>query len=516
MFTIGQDSRGRYGPHISSTSEQPPTSTPDDVLATRDAGPKAIRGGIVRIAGYGAGLLLSLASAPLLLRHLGVDDFGKYVTVLSLITIVGLVSDAGLTVVGVREYSVRDHEGRRRLMANLVTLRAVITLAGVVVATGFAMLAGYEHAMVIGTILAGIGLLLSIIQQTYTIPLNSELRLGLISGLDFLRQLLSVVGIVTLVVVGAGLVGFLAIPVPVCLVLVVATLLAMRGRTALTPAIDREEVRYLLKETLPAATASVLASSFYRVAIVMMSLIATAQQTGFFSASFRVIEVIIPVPSLIVGAAFPILARAAAEDRERLSYALQRLFEIGLILGCRAGLCAVIGARPAIDYLGGSDFAPSAAVLRLQGIALAASFVFPIWAAGLWVTRSLRWLIASDLVGVTLAVALTGLLASSHGARGAAVAMTVSEGVLVTCCGIALMRQPGLRAEFSVVPKVVLGLTAGGATWLLPVPDVAKVAIATFLYFGSLLVTRAVPPDVWRSIREGNAPAIFSARPRSA
>jgi O-antigen/teichoic acid export membrane protein len=516
MLTTGQDSRGRYGPRISSAGEQTPTSPQGDVLASREAGPKAIRGGMVRTLGYGAGLLLSLASAPLLLRHLGVEDFGKYITVLSLITIVGLVSDAGLTVVGVREYSVRDADGRRRLMSNLVTLRVTITVAGLVFATAFALVAGYEQAMVIGTLVAGVGLLLTMVQQTYTVPLSSALRLGLVSGLDLLRQTLTVVGIVALVVAGAGLVGFLAIPVPVGLALVAATLLAVRGSSALRPEIDRDEVRYLLKETLPAATASVLASSFYRVAIVMMSLIATERQTGFFSASFRVVEVIIPIPSLIVGAAFPILARAASEDRERLAYALQRLFEIGLILGCWVGLCAVLGAGPAIAFLGGDEFAPSAEVLRLQGIALVASFLFPIWAAGLWVTRSLRRLIAVDLVGVTLAVVLTALLASSHGANGAAVAMTISEAVLVAGCGLALMREPGLRAEFSVVPKVVLGTVAGGATWLLPIPDVVKVAIATLLYFGALAVTRAIPPDVWHSVREGNAMALLTARRRGA
>jgi O-antigen/teichoic acid export membrane protein len=494
-------------------ADPPNKAEPDDVLGTRRAGPLAIRGGVIRTLGYGAGLLLALVSAPLLLRHLGVVDFGHYVTVVSLVAIVSLVSDAGLTVVGVREYSTRDAEGRRRLMENLVALRIAVTLVGVVLAVAFALVAGYEQPLVVGTALAGVGLLLTMVQQTYTVPLNAELRLGLITGIDLLRQFLTVVAIVGLVIAGATLVPFLAIPIPVGIVLLLVTLWAIRRRAELTPLIDRAEARYLLKETIPAATASALANLFYRVAIVVMSLIATEQQTGFFSASFRVIEMIIPIPSLIIGAAFPILARAATEDLDRLAYALQRLFEIGLILGCGAALVVVVGADVIIEFLGGDEFAPSAEVLRIQGLALAASFIFPVWAAGLWVLRSLRSLIAADLAGVALAIGLTAVLGAAEGAVGAAIAMTVSEVLLVAFCGFALMRRPRLRVSTAVVPKVALALAPGAAPLLLPVHDVIKTVLAALLYFGVLALVRGIPPDIWESLLKRRSPVDALAAP---
>ena len=59
-----------------------------------------------------------------------------------------------------------------------------------------------------------------------------------------------------------------------------------------------------------------------------MSLVSTAVETGYFSASFRIVEVLIAVPAMLVTAAFPILARAARDDAARLRYALQKLFEV--------------------------------------------------------------------------------------------------------------------------------------------------------------------------------------------
>ncbi|MGI8730287.1 MAG: hypothetical protein ACR2LK_09915, partial [Solirubrobacteraceae bacterium] len=83
-----------------------------DILDTPQAGPKVIRGSVLRVLGYGAGVLLSVGSAAILLRYLPVADFGRYAAALSLVTIVAGLTDAGMTSIGVREYTVREGEDR--------------------------------------------------------------------------------------------------------------------------------------------------------------------------------------------------------------------------------------------------------------------------------------------------------------------------------------------------------------------------------------------------------------------
>ena len=62
---------------------------PDEhVLTSPEAGGKAIRGGAIRTAGYGVGLLLTAIASVFLLRHLGVVRFGQYTTVIAIVTIV--------------------------------------------------------------------------------------------------------------------------------------------------------------------------------------------------------------------------------------------------------------------------------------------------------------------------------------------------------------------------------------------------------------------------------------------
>jgi O-antigen/teichoic acid export membrane protein len=487
---------------VIASNESPPEQV--DVLASSEAGGLAIRGGILRVGGYVAGIGLALASVPFLTRHLGVEDFGRYITVVALIAVVGLISDAGLTVVGVREYALRDESGRERLVRNLVGLRAVIAVLGVAAATVFALLAGYEDSMVAGTVLAGIGLVLVVVQQAYVIPLQAGLRLGLVTALDLARQALTVVGILGLVAAGAGLVAFLGIPVPVGAAVMIATVLAIRGRRVVRPAFDRAEWAYLTREALPVAVASTIGAFFYRIAIIVMSLLATAEETGYFSASFRIVEAIIVVPGLVTAAAFPIVARAAYEHRERLRISLQKLFDIAVVFGSWTAVCVVLGAGPAMDLVGGPGFEPAEQVLRVQGIALGASFLLSVWASGLWALREQRALAWTNAVGVVVAAALTAALIPAHGALGAAIAMTIAESLLAALYAFALMRgRPELRPPLGVVPKTLLAAGLALALWAAPVHDIVKVVLATVVFFAVVLVLRAVPVEVSRALRGG-------------
>src|SRR5271155_1159846 len=128
-----------------------------DVLDTEQAGPAALRGGTMRSGAYVLGILLSLISAPLLIRHLGQVEYGRYITILALVAIVGGLSEGGVNAVALRNYASHSGAERTRLMANVLGVRMVLSLIGVAGAVAFAALAGYGRDLVLGTLLVGVG-----------------------------------------------------------------------------------------------------------------------------------------------------------------------------------------------------------------------------------------------------------------------------------------------------------------------------------------------------------------------
>src|ERR1700730_5104760 len=111
------------------------------LLSTSEAGPAAVRGGALRISSFLAGALISVGTAALLFRHLGVVSTGRYTTALSLSAVVTGFTDLGLTAIGMRELSVLKGAERASLARNLLGIRLVLTVLGVIVLSAFAFLA---------------------------------------------------------------------------------------------------------------------------------------------------------------------------------------------------------------------------------------------------------------------------------------------------------------------------------------------------------------------------------------
>jgi O-antigen/teichoic acid export membrane protein len=473
-----------------------------DLLDTSAAGPAAIRGSVLRVSAYAAGVVLSVGSASLLVRHLGVVDFGHYATVMSLITVCAGVTDLGITAIGVRDYSTRAGAERDRLLRNLLGVRIVATVAGVVGATLFALAAGYERTLVIGTVLAGVGMTVQATQAFYATPLMAQLRLGAVSALELLRQTVVVVAIAALVLAGASLLPFLAVTIPAAIATLAWTYVLVRGRMPLRPTFERAQVGPLIREALPFSAATAAYVVYFRVAIVMMSLIATATATGYFATSFRIVEVLALVPSLVVGALFPVLARAARDDPRRFSHALARTLHVSVLAGVWLALAIALGAPTAIRIVAGPHFAPSIPVLRIQGIALAGTFVTVAAGFGLLSLRRYRSILAANHAALVLAVGAVAALVPVDGVRGAAIATTAVE-LLLAAGSVALLAGAGGPVRFlgGLMPRVAVATALAASAQLLPIHPVARVVVATVVYVAALQLLRAVPAELWAALR---------------
>jgi O-antigen/teichoic acid export membrane protein len=474
-----------------------------DILDTSDAGPTVIRGGVVRIAGYVAGILLSVISASVVLRYLGPRDSGRYGTVIAIVTVVAGLAEAGTTSIGLREYSTLQGAEREHFMRNLFGLRVALAAVGAVVAIAFSLAAGYDGQMVVGTLLAGLALLLTVTQQSLAIPLQVRLRLGWVSGLELLRQALMTAGLLACALAGAGIVPLLAIQIPIGLVIVAANVPLVRGMMPLGAAFDRAAWRSLGAAVAPFAAATAVGVLYAYVTIVLLSLVSTQTETGYFNAGFRVFVVLTGIPGLLLNSAFPLLARAARDDRVRLSYATRRLYEISFITGTALALGTAIGAPFIIDVVAGNGYGPAVDVLRLQGVALLMTSVLATGGYLLLSLKRYRQLLLANVAGLVVSAVCTLALAPAHGALGGAVGNLAGETVLALGYLLGL-RGSDTAAErsFAVLPKVVLAAALGMAASVLPgLPSVVAAILAVAVYGVVLLATRAIPPEVFEALK---------------
>jgi O-antigen/teichoic acid export membrane protein len=415
--------------------------------------------------------------------------FGQYVTVISLVSIVSVVTDAGMSNLGTREFAVRHGPDRDALMRDLLGLRVALTLAGVALATAFAVLAGYDAALLGGTVVASLATVALVFQHTLSIPLAAELRLGTLALLDFARQLLTVLAIVALILGHAGVFALLLVNLVVYALLVLVTAALMRGQISMRLELRPRHWLSLLRLTVAFSLATAVGTIYVYTAQIVASLVAGAHQSGLFAASFRVFVVANTVPGLLASTAFPLLARAARDDRERLAYALQRIFEVSLILGVAMGLGVLGGAQFVLAVIAGPKFAGATPVLHILGVAMIASFVLSGWSFALLSMRRYAGLLLVNAAAFLVSVSLTLALAAAHGAQGAAVAVLCGELTLAGGYLFVLVRgRPELRPRLAVLGKVAIAAAPAAAIALaLGLPSLVRTLLA---------LSRALPREL--------------------
>ena len=472
-----------------------------DLLASPEAGGRVVRGGALRGVGYGIGTVVAAGTAVLLLRHLGRADFGRYGTVGALLGVISGVSDAGLTAVGSRELALASPADRPRLLRNLVTLRLAITPVGVVGAAIFAFFA-YDRTMFWGTVLGGLGVLFVNTQATMMAPLSVDLRLGTVTVFEVLKTALTFVFVAAFVGAGWSLLPLLAIQIPVGVAIILLTPFAVPVGRGLLPGYDAAIVRSLLREALPLAVALTMNVVYFRVLMIMTSLLASKTDTGLYATSFQVFAVLFSLPLLVLSSALPLLSVAGRDDVERLRYGLQRMTEVALGGGIVFVLAIYALAPMLIPFLGGGEYRGAAPVLQIQVFALIAVFVGQTWQLGLLSVRrqaALAWANGGALLVVVLAGAI---LIPTSGARGAAVAAVIGEASLAVFVYLALRRaSTNLAPTAGLVPRVVAASLPAFAVLVLPVPWEARLVGSLAVFAVVAFAIRAVPMELVRALR---------------
>jgi O-antigen/teichoic acid export membrane protein len=258
----------------------------------------------------------------------------------------------------------------------------------------------------------------------------------------------------------------------------------------------------VIGDVLPYSLAVAVGTLYFYLALILVSLFSNTDAVGYFGVSARVIQVLLVVPGLAVGGAFPIFSRAARDDRIRLEYALGRVFEVSLILGVLVALCLAIGSSFVIEVVAGPKFAPAATILAIQGVGLAASFSGAVWSNGLLSIGRYRAILTISLSALVGGGVLVAVLVSIDGAKGAAIGTAVGELMIALLTGAALARaDPALRPPLRVVPAVALAAALAVASTVVGVPVLVSVAIAFVIYTAVVFALGAIPEELTEQFR---------------
>jgi O-antigen/teichoic acid export membrane protein len=473
---------------------------PPGALSGDDIGRRVVRGGIARASGFVVGNLFAAAGAVVILRYLGVTQFGRYGTVMALAAIVQGITDAGLSVTGTRELSLAGSAGdRRRVLSHLVGLRIILTGIGVPAAVAFSALVGYDSTLVIGTAMAGAAVFLMSVQSAMLIPLSVDLRNIALTVNEVLRQGLLIVGFVLLALAGAGLLAFFAVQIAAALVLLAIVPLLLERRDRVRPRWTSQEMRKLAAVGLPVALAAVVTAAYVRVLVIVMSLRSDdPEQIGLFVTSTRIFELVAALPVMLSVIVLPVVTVAARDDRARLRYVVQQMTQVMAVGGALVTITIVLAAEPILRILGGPEYVDAAPVLRIQSIALLTLFVTAAWSPTLIGMHRQGSVAAATGIGLLIAITAGVTLVPVAQAEGAAWAAAIADGFVLVAAYVLLRRAgPGRDLRLGFAPRLLLAAALALAISLVPgIPALVDASVGAAIFVATALALRIVPPEI--------------------
>jgi O-antigen/teichoic acid export membrane protein len=208
----------------------------------------------------------------------------------------------------------------------------------------------------------------------------------------------------------------------------VALLTAYRVRAprveATQLAVQRFQMSELLRESWPFLFSGLVVAAYMKVDVVMLGVLSTNNETGLYSLSQKLCEVLYIVPVIVVDVLFPQLVRHQAVHGH--SSSSQVFFDVAFAVALVATVLAVGFVVVALPAMFGEPYRPTVAIFAVQAVACLGAALG--YARFKWMAATGRQAIAPwvALLGLVAAIALHALLIPAYGAMGAAAATVIA------------------------------------------------------------------------------------------
>ena len=455
---------------------------------------------------WGSSFLLML----FLPRYLGSEEYGRLYLAMSITAIFQVFIEFG-GFFYITKYVARDREKTPYIVSDIETLRFLLWSVSLVLIAGFLAVAGYPRSVNLLVAIFGISklweTLTSLIQRCFQgVEVMQYSAVGNIAE----RVFVSIACITAL---------FLGAPIVVIgLLMAVSTLLNYLISRKFLPKIiqfkpkaDRGRIKLILKESMPYFLWTLFGIIYYRIDAVMLSFLAPAVVVGWYGAAYRFFDIVMFLPNIFNMAVFPVFSRLWATEDKILARTSKKAIDFILLMGIPISIGLIVFARHLVAlFYGIEQYGPTADLLKIFSIGILLVYIdfiiLPLLIASDQQRRATLFGFYAMLLNPLLNWFLIPYFQTNYGngGIGATIATLLTEFFILSCMLVSLPKNAFAENSFSVLIKGILagGCMVGciillknlGLFWI------ANGLIATLVYFGIVILIRAVEPDELRLV----------------
>jgi O-antigen/teichoic acid export membrane protein len=410
---------------------------------------RVARNTAAQAAGKAAVLAIGAASIAVTTRYLGAAGYGSFALALALVQMLGVLADAGLSAVVVREIS-RDPRRTAALVGNALTVRLVLGLGVVALAALLALVLPYSPDVRRAVLIAGIPFLLGLASSSVAAVFQARLQMWRAAVADVAGRLAGFLALVAVVVADLGFLAVVASTAVGAAVALAVSVALVRRLAPVGPRGDRHVWRELVVAGIPIGATLAVNEVYFRADTFILSLSRPFSELGLYTFAYRVYELLAVFPAIVMTSIFPLLSRFLGARQDAAQRVLDAAADLFVAVGVPIAAGGLVLAPQIARVVAGEDFADAATPLRLL---LCASL--PAWLSGLLgyaliAAGRQRSVLMLSVAALVLNVALNLALVPSYGPDAAAAVALGSEAFLVVG-GWTLVRR-----QLAIVPRLAL------------------------------------------------------------
>ncbi len=299
-------------------------------------------------------------------RRLGDERFGQYSIVLAFTGLFSIFIELGMTQYVMREIA-QDRSKTQALFWNLVALRFLLAILGIIGITLGAVVVGYSLELVLGIFVHTWGFLLYAFLAPLTTVLTANERLDYVIGLTILGQLIFVLfgaifllsgwGFISLII--ASLIG---VPFQIGLAIWV---IRHHHMATLSFQLEPRTWPHLIRSGLPFGIISLTLMIAFSIDTVMLSMYQPEHVVGWYNVAYNLVFSLMFFFRGFKEAIVPSLSRTYVNDPANVERWYHRSVKFIMMSSAPIAVGGMLIAFPLIRFLYTDEFLPSALALKI-------------------------------------------------------------------------------------------------------------------------------------------------------
>lgn len=310
--------------------------------------------------------ILNFAYGVYVVRRLGDSQFGQYNIILAWVGLFSIFAELGVTQYAMREIA-RDHQRAEGLFWNLMAMRAVLALAGMLGITAGAAAVGYSAEIVTGVFVYTSSFLLSAVGVSLTMVLAAYERLDFTTLTTIASQVVGLGLGLAVLWNGYGLIPFLAVGLlAMCPPILWSIWFVWKHQMlAFKPQIDVRTWPALARGGWPFALISLALTIAFSIDTVMLSWYVPEAHVGWYNVAYGLARSLVALLGGFSVALVPSLARAYSSDTATVERWYYRAVKFFLLVSLPVAAGGMLIAFPLVQLVYNPTTLPAALALQI-------------------------------------------------------------------------------------------------------------------------------------------------------